>query len=167
MTSSSAMLVSLSSVASQLDTAGARRQQLVAAGAADHNDQQLVAADHNNQQLVAAGAADNQLDTQQTATSLQLAAWALATLQQSVHGFYGAVRSPAAVATADYPQLCCVRRAAAARPAAPPRTSSGHWAAPSPASSPSSACWGTGENTIQHQFCYVFAPKYHNNFTPN
>ena len=169
MTSSSAMLVSLSSVASQLDTAGARSQQLVAAGAADHNNQQLVqlAADHNNQQLVAAGAADNQLDTQQTATWLQLAAWALATLQQSVHGFYGAVRSPAAAATADYPQLCRVRRAAAARPAAPPRTSSGHWAAPSPASSPSSACWGTGENTIQHQFCYVFAPKYHNNFTPN
>ena len=146
MTSSSAMLVSLSSVASQLDTAGARTQQLVAAGAADHNNQQLVtagAADHNNQQLVAAGAADNQLDTQQTATWLQLAAWALATLQQSVHGFYGAVRSPAAAATADYPQLCCVRRAAAARPAAPPRRSSGHWAAPSPATSPSSACWGT------------------------
>ena len=170
MTSSSAMLVSLSSVASQLDTAGARSQQLVAAGAADYNNQQLVAAgaaDHNYQQLVAAGAADTQLDTQQTATSLQLAALALATLQQSVHGFYGAVRSPAAAATADYPQLCRVRRAAAARPAAPPRRSSGHWAAPSPASSPSSACWGTGENTIQHQFCYVFAPKYHNNFTPN
>ena len=87
MTSSSAMLVSLSSVASQLDTAGVRSQQLVTAGAADHN----------NQQLVSAGAADNQLDTQQTATWLQLAAWALATLQQSVHGFYGAVRSPAAV----------------------------------------------------------------------
>ena len=81
MTSSSAMLVSLSSVASQLESAGARSQQ-----------------------LVAAGAADNQLDTQQTATSLQLAAWALATLQQSVHGFYGAVRPPANH-SADYGQL--------------------------------------------------------------
>ena len=81
MTSSSAMLVSLSSVASQLDSAGSRSQQ-----------------------LVAAGTADNQLDTQQTATSLQLAAWALATLQQSVHGFYGAVRPPV-THSANYRQL--------------------------------------------------------------
>jgi len=29
-------------------------------------------------------------DLHQTATSLQIAAWALSTLQQSVHGFYGA-----------------------------------------------------------------------------
>ena len=60
--SSSQMLISLSGMASQLDT--------IAASEADQA---------------------RASDLHQTATSLQIAAWALSTLQQSVHGFYGAV----------------------------------------------------------------------------
>ena len=56
------MLISLSGMASQLDT--------IAASEADES---------------------RASDLHQTATSLQIAAWALSTLQQSVHGFYGAV----------------------------------------------------------------------------
>ena len=56
------MLISLSGMASQLDT--------IAASEADQT---------------------RASDLHQTATSLQIAAWALSTLQQSVHGFYGAV----------------------------------------------------------------------------
>ena len=56
------MLISLSGMASQLDT--------IAASEADQS---------------------RASDLHQTATSLQIAAWALSTLQQSVHGFYGAV----------------------------------------------------------------------------
>ena len=56
------MLISLSGMVSQLDT--------IAASEADQS---------------------RASDLHQTATSLQIAAWALSTLQQSVHGFYGAV----------------------------------------------------------------------------